>query len=495
MKIFNEIRPEEIESGFAQPEPGYEGFTLKSTDVYPGNFPRYQEPLPPESEIIGTQPNQGLPETSDSIIDVSNIEGNIWDNFGDESSEADNSAEVTEKDLDDLVLDNANNDVIEENIENSEMDNTSSDELVDLFTEPEASTTGTESSQVIIDEELKNLLQEELARSAEKKSKKETQPSEEYLITTGQEPKPTFKAVEETGAKVDFIDMMAIDPNLPKVELGSSETENPVEVIPQDKSKKKAKKEKIKPEKKEKGEKKPKSLLFWIFSSVASIIIIIVLSYFAFNYYIKSTNILHPIDTTLAQKDTINKANEQKKADEKAEEKTKPDTISKITENTIKDTVKPVITKSETKPKVVEEPPTPQKTLVEHSPKPNKITTPTEVHTQKVKVTKKTIQPKQEKKSNIASITTPTKPIETLPQATEKQIYTIQVYSTPSFEDAELWRQKLTAMKIGDVYISSQKIRDVVWYRVRFGKFSNRQQALDVAKQFGLNQTWVDRIQ
>lgn len=73
-------------------------------------------------------------------------------------------------------------------------------------------------------------------------------------------------------------------------------------------------------------------------------------------------------------------------------------------------------------------------------------------------------------------------------------LYTIQIYSSPSREDAEEWLDKLKARNIVDAFISQQKIRDDLWYRVRFGKFSSREEARTIALKHGFTQTWIDKV-
>jgi len=482
MKIFNEIRPEEIESGFQQPEPGYEGFILKPTDTYPGNYPRYEEPLPPEPIY------SDIPEVAEGIIDAASLEGDIWGAFDQEQplpeklQQTDDQIQIpTEQQIEaEPVIEQ---EVVEDPF--AEISN----EVISADTTP----TGEESSTLSVDDELRKLLEEELARSAEKKAKKQEEAnSDEIAFSTELQEKPEFIPVEESGAKVDFIDMMAIDPSRPKVDLTPEAGTEPMQVIPEKKSKTKQKKEKIKPPKKEKGEKKPKGVLFWILSSVAGLLIISTLSYFAFNYYLKSNSNIAKNDSTLAHKDSVHHNVDHKKETHKPKEEVHKDTTHQIEEHTNVITPEPEIVHNEPKKLVSEEKIHPTANKVAE---PKKVVTTTEIHTPKP-ITKRAIpQTKQEKKSDIATNVPATTPVEVPQQTTEKQIYTIQVYATPSFEDAEFWRQKLTSMRINDVYISTQKVRDIIWYRVRFGKFNNRQQALDVAKQFGFSQTWVDRIQ
>jgi len=75
-----------------------------------------------------------------------------------------------------------------------------------------------------------------------------------------------------------------------------------------------------------------------------------------------------------------------------------------------------------------------------------------------------------------------------------KEVYTVQIYSTPSIEDAESWLRQLSTRQISEGYISTQKIREQTWYRVRFGKFATREEARAAAQKHGFAQSWVDRI-
>ncbi len=74
------------------------------------------------------------------------------------------------------------------------------------------------------------------------------------------------------------------------------------------------------------------------------------------------------------------------------------------------------------------------------------------------------------------------------------EIYSIQIYSSPSREDAEEWRQKLERKNVRNAIISSQKVRDKVWYRVRFGEFKTKEEARSAALKYGFDQSWIDRI-
>ncbi len=76
----------------------------------------------------------------------------------------------------------------------------------------------------------------------------------------------------------------------------------------------------------------------------------------------------------------------------------------------------------------------------------------------------------------------------------DKGLFTIQIYATPSREDAEEWLSKLRNKNIRDSFISKHQIRDQIWYRVRFGKFETKEEARSTALRYGFAQTWIDRV-
>jgi cell division septation protein DedD len=75
-----------------------------------------------------------------------------------------------------------------------------------------------------------------------------------------------------------------------------------------------------------------------------------------------------------------------------------------------------------------------------------------------------------------------------------EQLFTIQVYATPSLDDAEEWKEKLERQNIPDVVITTQKIRDRNWYRIRFGSFKSIDEAKSAAQKSGFANSWIDRI-
>jgi cell division septation protein DedD len=157
----------------------------------------------------------------------------------------------------------------------------------------------------------------------------------------------------------------------------------------------------------------------------------------------------------------------------------------------------------------VEPPPskieTPDKPLAETKPK----TSTTQVQKPKVKAesdfaakkpTTKTEMPKVKEApkndDDIVSIIPERKPETKQPLIRDnvKEEFAVQIYASPSKEDANRWLEKLRAQNVVDAFISEQMIRDVKWYRVRFGKYDTREEARAAALRYGFAQTWIDRV-
>ena len=79
-------------------------------------------------------------------------------------------------------------------------------------------------------------------------------------------------------------------------------------------------------------------------------------------------------------------------------------------------------------------------------------------------------------------------------EMSDEGVFTIQVYASQSKEDALQWISKLKSQNIKDAFISEQLVRDVIWYRVRFGSFTQKSKAIEVAAKLGYAQTWIDRV-
>lgn len=76
----------------------------------------------------------------------------------------------------------------------------------------------------------------------------------------------------------------------------------------------------------------------------------------------------------------------------------------------------------------------------------------------------------------------------------DDRIYVVEVFSTPIKEEAEKWLLRLHTEKIYDGVIRTQKIRDEIWYKVRFGNFSNYEDAKLAILKNGIKNASIDRI-
>jgi|GEM_PF-3001148 len=75
-----------------------------------------------------------------------------------------------------------------------------------------------------------------------------------------------------------------------------------------------------------------------------------------------------------------------------------------------------------------------------------------------------------------------------------KPIYSVQIYASPSKDDAEDWMMKLKRLKVGSIRMDTQKVRGELWHRVRFGEFESKEDARNAAIKLGFAQSWIDRI-
>lgn len=121
------------------------------------------------------------------------------------------------------------------------------------------------------------------------------------------------------------------------------------------------------------------------------------------------------------------------------------------------------------KPRIKAEP----RTEEEPAPKPKPITVPEEKPTKRPTPPSVTTTPA---KSNIGAM------------------WVVQVFSSPSRDDADEWLQTLREKRVQDGYIVEQQLRGQPWYRVRFGQFSTKEAAEAAAVNLGFRQPWIARI-
>lgn len=479
MAVFDEdkLREEEIKSGFTPETPDDDSFLLERMDNYPGEIQFTDSPeFISEEEPVESQESLSI----DEIIRQSDLSI--------ESEEKQNIAEISQtinepqtsipdepviKDFD--MYEEELNDTSEEA---TEFDVSSKEDISEFkFEQPEPIETEIEPKQeetIVIDDELKALIQTELQKSKSK------QPSEQ----TPEEPieiKPFEIDDPELSQDAQIINISELDAERPSTYFPREktvETEDDKQTsTPKMDISKPAKEPVVKPddsgEIKEKKLRKPFPWKLMIIPAAAFLILVIIgsLSYILlFDEHSDFYLFKQSSDTLATQKtkiDTPKKAITQKEPKQIDTQKIQPKTEIKEIETTKTkiDTLKPKIAQ---KPKEKE----PEKAIAIEKPKKEKIET---------------------KKPDYAykPIDKPVVPI----QQTKIEIYTVQVYASPSKEDAEEWLERLKAMNIENAFISTQKIRDRIWYRVRFGNFNTREEARSMALKYGFAQSWIDRVQ
>lgn len=151
-----------------------------------------------------------------------------------------------------------------------------------------------------------------------------------------------------------------------------------------------------------------------------------------------------------------------------------------------KDTAKPLVAKAEPKPETKEAKPVPKKqepSLVLKQPVKKEVKPPSVAKREAPALKPKVAVNQPPKKDNI----------KTAKPSDKTELYTVEVYSSPSKEDADDWVNRLKKKSLAPT-IKTQKIRDVVWYKVRFGNYTSRETAKQAARESGFAQAWIDRI-
>lgn len=78
--------------------------------------------------------------------------------------------------------------------------------------------------------------------------------------------------------------------------------------------------------------------------------------------------------------------------------------------------------------------------------------------------------------------------------ASSRAEWVVQVFSSPSRDDAAEWLQTLQRKSVADGYIIEHDVRGTTWYRVRFGQFATREEAESAAIEAGVQQPWIARV-
>ncbi len=504
----NNLREEE-QAGFQPGTPDDESFLLDDREEYPGELPESPATDKGEAEEIASvdDSNQGgIKVTEAEQIEVPK-DGTIWEQFDGKKSEGeayfdeapatdDTSAEPyiepeeagdalpphvpleLEKDEEPVSLDKLSAKAEESVTPPQKAGLVEDKEIPPKLEEAIEKAEPVPEEPVKLDDGLSALIQEDLQKAKKRAEKVEgpkvveqpaVQPTEEEMQAKLEQ----FKPVEEKG-DTEMIDLMQVGAGEPTI----SEIED-AKPIEEDAAK--APKEESPPEKKEEKEKK-KIVIPWKRLGIAAAAVILLAAIGFGGYYFLWDKIFPPQE----QKPAIAEAKQKPKEIKKAEPpKVIPKVDTAVTKPELKETRKEpdvAITAVDIAPKDIRKP----KPVIE-KPKPAVIEKPKPVVVEKQKHVEKPVVATIEKK--VDKVETVVKP----PVSEKKNVFAVQVYTTPSKDDAEDWMKILKRKNING-FISTQKMRDKVWYRVRFGFYDTREEARAAAEKLGFDQVWIDQI-
>jgi septal ring-binding cell division protein DamX len=69
----------------------------------------------------------------------------------------------------------------------------------------------------------------------------------------------------------------------------------------------------------------------------------------------------------------------------------------------------------------------------------------------------------------------------------------VQVFASTNADDADEWNDRLRRKNVEDSRIEMIEKQGQLWYRVRFGRFTSRQEAEQIAQTMGFRNAWVNR--
>lgn len=512
------ITEEERISAYSANEPGDESFIIETMGSYPGVFPDFVDDevpiIPAESAFEDNFDDEsGLEDFDDSQFDeFEDVNENFDEGFEDEGTNS-NLFEDSELNLD-RFEDNDNVEGRNSIFDDDEIESLSDEELKELSGSSQGSIEGIE-----LDDNLKKLIQSDLKKSQENTIR----PEDEIEVVNNEE----FPIDEDLSAEVvDFNTIEADKPsNYGIGELPPEEQTKPKEV------------EESKPSKKKEKEGSNKRL-FIVFGSVAAILLVSLISV----YFVFQDSFLNESKDNKDSVATINKSEtkakvgkshsdnnkhiekesvkdvstnshiEVKEESHKTPGNTKNEKIENVSENN-KSEVKNSSKFNESIPnKIIVEKPKDIKNEITK----NEVTKPklkNKVHKSKV-IDNETFIPKtneESKRNNVKNnndlavnhfeenssknqIESKSDVAYSRKEMSDEGVFTIQVYASQSKEDALQWINKLKSQNIKDAFISEQLVRDVIWYRVRFGSFTQKSKAIEVAAKLGYAQTWIDRV-
>ena len=490
MAIFDENLKQEEELGFTTNEMDAEDiFYAEKLDKYPGDFPSFDS-MPVDNAAS---------QTGALNLDTDNMSENNVDNVQSQSDGAllDNEATFVQSDQsDEALLDNEAVFVQSENIEQSQ-------DIAEQATEQE------EAEENILDDELLSMLRQDVKEYQDRKEF-QTEITGNDFNDISEKPQvneqPVFNneveldapQYENTNADIDTpaaeeSEQLSYSTMFTKMDsdesVGSSGNEKT------DNKKTTATKKAVK---KSLGkEKKEKTPLKKIIIGIAIAVILAFIGTFVYYYmqykkYEEEQKIIaakidekkDTIDVSEAEKasqikDTIVQTDSTMAQDTTAIEDTtsvqtnlEPEKVAKVDDEK-KIEEKSVARQSDQKTEI-KQPVAPRKTYRQPKVKSKEIVRRTEQKDRKLvaSAVKSSTQAKQEETD---------------------AVYVVQIYASPSREDAELRLDILKKKGITGT-VTTQKIKDRIWYRVRFGSYSSYQDAQNAAINSGFSQPWVERV-
>ncbi len=473
MADLNDDRKKEEEEygGFEPDENDDESFMLEDENDYPAKLP----------EKFSDEPSSTVRVTA-SVDSVG----------GDEEPDADEEpTEEPIKEVEEVIVDEEIPDeseieeVIEDDIEQEEIEDTISDQE-------------SEDETVEFDDDFKKKLLADIDKSMAKREAKE-------VI---EEPSGDSEPAKQIGDDAETVVMLSdIEADKPSNAKSVEEAEQPpVGAVT----------EEIEPEDEVKEEKKKKKTPIWIlmlYSSVATLLVTLGAVWLIWTLMFSGTE-EHNKDDHKTEEVATNHEEHEPKHEKKT---VVADTMSQEEKNWLdsmdidrKDTLLSYKEDKEFFAGLEDEfdeeghskdKPT-EKHTEKHEPKKDKpkVTEPKKVVPKKKKEdiasndNTKSIVPKEKKKSTVKidesefSMPQPKGP------APETGLFMVQIYSSPSREDAESWLGQLKARQVPSPMITEHEVRGRTWYRVRYGRFETKEAARSSALELGYSQSWIDRV-
>ncbi len=506
-----DISEEEQRGGFDLGAPDDETFKLEKLDAYPGVMPDFD--YEPEPIIPADEPQEI--ESSDDDEEMENV--------SEEFDELEETPDITQE-LGDLLGEDAIASEEESLSSDAPGDLVQPSELVqpgDLVQEktsdepPSATTTDSTTQELVNVEEEEDLsnvipkdeteeekaLRELLSSEKDRSDKiKEDKKEKEFAAGFGfgendiEPVQEDFVPIEEQGESAELIDLSEISSGKPSTfgleevvvreaddGLSSPDKENSEEKENSSQKTKKTKKKSLSKKR------------FILMASSAAVILLSVIGYSTYQIIFNSDDLIIPGDTL-----AIGYAKSSAGDISKDEDKSVGKNIEKKNEKeSNKQNIKEIGNPQEVE--LIEEASKEPSQIIAENEFPEE-SPETETSLSSEKIEKENSSPTKDivKRSTVSQKEKSRKKIK-IPKAkrkpqSDKGLFAVQIYSSPSEDDARDWLIKLKSKNIKNGFITTQLMRDKVWYRVRFGEFKTRQKAQAAAMQYGFAQSWVDRI-